>query len=885
MNNSLSPNRENDQLRVAIKESQITVPPEGMATIQVGILNESPSEEYVDVVVKGVPTEWVTIPTPVLQLASGEAKLITLTIQPPAIPEGRVGQYPLDVHAISRNDPKHRGVARSTLTVAAYQSTGRLGVMLGAVDFPVNPGNGIEIPILLQNRGEETDSFRLEVAGLPPTWVSSNSTLTRLEPNGTAEIQLTLQVPRSPQATAGPMPFTIQFVSLLFPTQTTTVECTLNIAAFSQFSTALEPGSLQAEQIGQVTVYNEGNTIDAYGLSFQSRTNELIFEKSVQVPMQGPQGTQQLGLAFAEIPQGERFQVPAGERGAYAFRARLRTRPLLGNEEAYPFGVQVRATDNTLIELSGQVLERGSIPFWALPVAIVATILFCLLLSIPLRGLPTSASATQTAAFSQTQAALSGTGDQDADGLTNEREAQLGTNPLLPDTDADKLTDRDEVDTHQTNPLVPDTDADRLSDGDEIQTHLTDARNPDMDADGRLDGDEIAGGTDPRNPDNDGDGLRDGVEITLEADPRNPDTDGDGVRDGAGSATCPLPSDADSDDDGLNDGRDLDPCNAANPALTATAAALAAQATAAVPTATSTFTLTPPPSNTPPPTNTSAPAATLTPPSPSLQGTMLFESNRTGNSEIYALNLSTQSLTRLTNSPAQEIQPALAPDSLQVVYVSNQNGNNDIYLGGVDGRTPLNLTNNPADDQQPTWSPDGNWIAFTTNRDGNQEIYVMRRDGTQVSNLTNNPGNDFAPTWFSIGVLFAAQDWIAFTSTRDGNQEIYKVRPDASGLANLTNHPSNDHSPSGFAGGAILAFVSERDGNSEIYVMTDTGGAQNNITRNPAQDLDPTINTAGVWVSFATDRDGNLEVYFVRVDGGTAYNLIRDPGLDRNPDW
>jgi uncharacterized membrane protein len=235
MNSSPSPKNENDHIRVAIKDPQITVPPEGRATIQVGILNEGPSEDYVDILVRGVPLEWVTIPTPVVHLASGEAKLITLTIQPPAASEGRVGQYPLDIHAISRNDPKRKGVGRSTLTVAAYQSTGRIGVMLGSVEFSVDPGNDLEIPILLQNRGEETDSFRLDVSGLAPAWISSNSTLTRLEPNASAEIQLTLQVPRSPQATAGSMPFTIQFASLLFPTQTTAVECTLTIADFSNF--------------------------------------------------------------------------------------------------------------------------------------------------------------------------------------------------------------------------------------------------------------------------------------------------------------------------------------------------------------------------------------------------------------------------------------------------------------------------------------------------------------------------------------------------------------------------------------------------------------------------------------------------------------------------
>src|SRR5215213_617635 len=886
MNSNDYQTNDGSQLKVAIKEDQITIAPDARATIQVGIQNRSPNEDYVDVLVKGVPAEWVLIHTPVVQLAAGEAKLITLTVQPPAISDGRVGQYPLDVHVVSQSDPKRSAVARSVLTVAAYHSTGRIGVMLGSLHFSVTPGTNFTVPILLQNRGEAEDGFRWSVTGLPASWITSTSTLTRLEPNTSTEIELTFQVPRSPQTNAGRTRFLIQFASQLFPTQTTEVECILTIAAFSEFSASYEPGPFQACQFGQVFINNEGNTTDTYSLNFQDRGSELIFEKAVPVTRAGPQGPQQVGIAYVEIPPGESLQVPPGERGVYAFRARLRVRPVLGNEQTYPFAIEIRSTSNVSTELSGQVNEKGYIPFWMLPVGAVGALVLCLLFLIPLRNLPTSARATQTASFNQTQAALSGVGDSDGDGLSNEREATLGTDPLLPDSDADRLTDREEVETYQTNPLDNDTDDDRLQDGDEVQTHLTDPRNPDMDSDGRLDGDEIAGGSDPRNPDSDGDGVRDGDEIRLKTDPLNPDSDGDGLRDGQETGTCPLATDPDSDDDGIVDGKDLDPCNASNPAQAATAAA---QATAAAPTNTPvpapTQTPAPAPTQPPVPTNTSAPVVTLTPPPPSLQGIMLFDSNRTGNSEVYAVNLANQAQARLTNSLAQDVQPALAPDSIQIAYVTNQDGNNEIYLTGMDGRTPLNLTNHPGDDQEPTWSPDGNWIAFTTNRDGNQEVYVMRRDGTQLRNLTNNASNDSAPTWYSVGSLFGTQDWIAFTSTRDGNQEIYKVRPDGSSLTNLTQNPANDHSPAGIAGGPILAFVSERNGNSEIYVMTDTGGAQRNITNHPAQDLDPAINPGGVWVTFSTDRDGNLEVYVVGVDGGAASNLTRDPGQDRHPDW
>ncbi|HSB66694.1 MAG TPA: hypothetical protein VLD65_08945, partial [Anaerolineales bacterium] len=421
MNSNAFQKGENDRLKIAIKEEQLTVAPETRTTLNVAILNKNPYEDDIDVIVKGVPPEWVTISPGTVHLAPGEAIIITLTIRPPAMPEDRVAQFQLEVRAVSQKDPESFAVAHSSLTVAAYQSPGRIGIMLGSLHFSASPGSVIEIPILLQNRGEEKDSFRLHVRGLPEGWVSTNSTITALEPNESSEVLFTLRVPRSPEAAAGRNPFTIQLASEMFPTQMTAVDCILTIGSFLQFSTSLEPGSLQAGQLGQVIIDNGGNIADTYSLFFQSPENELSFLKAVQVARPGPQsGTQQLQVAYVEIPQGERLSVRAGERGAYSFGARLRSRPILGGEQTYPFKVVVRSTSNESAELAGQVSQTAWVPYWVVATAVGGFLLLCLLFLIPFwsRNLPTAARATQTAAYNQTQAALSGQSDSDGDGLT-----------------------------------------------------------------------------------------------------------------------------------------------------------------------------------------------------------------------------------------------------------------------------------------------------------------------------------------------------------------------------------------------------------------------------------------------------------------------------------
>lgn len=59
--------------------------------------------------------------------------------------------------------------------------------------------------------------------------------------------------------------------------------------------------------------------------------------------------------------------------------------------------------------------------------------------------------------------------DSDRDGLTDEEEARLGTDPNNSDTDQDDLTDREEAKVYKTDPLNLDTDGDSYKDGAEVK--------------------------------------------------------------------------------------------------------------------------------------------------------------------------------------------------------------------------------------------------------------------------------------------------------------------------------------------------------------------------------------------------------------------------------
>ena len=66
-----------------------------------------------------------------------------------------------------------------------------------------------------------------------------------------------------------------------------------------------------------------------------------------------------------------------------------------------------------------------------------------------------------------------GAADPDEDGLSHLAEVDLGTDPLVADSDGDLLDDGFEVGTFGSDPLAPDTDADRLADEAEFDSGPT----------------------------------------------------------------------------------------------------------------------------------------------------------------------------------------------------------------------------------------------------------------------------------------------------------------------------------------------------------------------------------------------------------------------------
>lgn len=162
--------------------------------------------------------------------------------------------------------------------------------------------------------------------------------------------------------------------------------------------------------------------------------------------------------------------------------------------------------------------------------------------SVDTPGIPTpttSKSITTSTALSQDQKDKAATlleelakrpVDSDSDGLSDVREAELGTDSKKQDTDGDWLSDGEEIFLKKTDPLKPDS---RASVGGPVETlspsmpattstSVPASPDPDSDSDGLTTLQEQQLGTDPNKADTDGDGFNDGDEVKAGYNPLGP---------------------------------------------------------------------------------------------------------------------------------------------------------------------------------------------------------------------------------------------------------------------------------------------------------------------------------------------------------------------------
>lgn len=223
--------------------------------------------------------------------------------------------------------------------------------------------------------------------------------------------------------------------------------------------------------------------------------------------------------------------------------------------------------------------------------------------------------------------------------------------------------------------------------------------------------------------------------------------------------------------------------------------------------------------------------------------------------------------------------PAYSPDGQRIAFVSNRSGNTDVWAMGADGSNPVQLTFDATVEAQPSWTADGAAVVFSDSGSGGSGLYAVPAGGGTASLYRAGAGGaqlsaggillfgalfEFGSSaipavWSAVGAGAATRltgddetsaspgSWspdgaaVAYRKCSGPgscvDQDIFRAAAGGSGAVNLTNTPAASESDPFFSpDGELIAYAR----GASVWTMdAATGAGPRSVTSGSEPDWQP----------------------------------------------
>jgi Tol biopolymer transport system component len=258
-----------------------------------------------------------------------------------------------------------------------------------------------------------------------------------------------------------------------------------------------------------------------------------------------------------------------------------------------------------------------------------------------------------------------------------------------------------------------------------------------------------------------------------------------------------------------------------------------------------------PPDFRPPSTLPESPPGAEVPP-----GHIAFDSDRSGNFELYVMDGDGGSVRPLTTDATYDSWwPRISPDRRTILFYRTPKGTHDkdfaatsLWSIAADGSALTELRPAGLDgwtfQGHAEWAPDGQSLVMFGGSRGSPQIFVTDREGQNPRQVTDRPGSNLDPVFSPDGST------IAFVGCPEGFCTF------------------NDY---------------------EIYTIPVAGGEATRLTDDDQRDHDPYYSPDGTQLAWLAQVTGGLvgswDVLVAGADGSNPRRLANDAGITSRPQW
>ena len=218
----------------------------------------------------------------------------------------------------------------------------------------------------------------------------------------------------------------------------------------------------------------------------------------------------------------------------------------------------------------------------------------------------------------------------------------------------------------------------------------------------------------------------------------------------------------------------------------------------------------------------------------------------------------------LVSNPSMETRPLYSPDGKQLAFHSTRSGNGDIYILDIASGKLTRLTYDDANDEINNWSADGKYIYFTsTGKDiaGMRDVYRIKSTGgtpmlvseqRYVAEFFAAPSPDNKTLALVARGVGAAQWWRNGKSHLD-ESEIWLLDQQTNKYTQLTQRGAKQLWPMWSADGKTLYYVSDRNNEDNIWMHPINGTAKQITNFKNGRVLFPSLSKDGKHMLFESD--------------------------------
>jgi len=229
----------------------------------------------------------------------------------------------------------------------------------------------------------------------------------------------------------------------------------------------------------------------------------------------------------------------------------------------------------------------------------------------------------------------------------------------------------------------------------------------------------------------------------------------------------------------------------------------------------------------------------------------------------------------LVSHPATEARPMYSPDGRRLAFTSSRTGNGDVYVVNLETGDLSRMTFDDAGEQLDAWSRDGNWLYFSSSSKdiaGMSDIFRVSANGgtpmpmssdRYVSEFHSAPSPDGASVVFSARGFGNGQWWRKGRSHID-ESEIWLKRDGANPTyEQITQRGAKQLWTMWSADGSRLYFVSDRSGAQNIWTQPLKGQAKQLTNFTDGRVLWANISYDGKQIVF----ERNFKIWQMNTDG------------------